>query len=96
MKKMVAAFAEIGIPQVRSDANFILLLMPSEHFALDFNRACLDRGLIVRHVRSFGIANGIRINTGTDDETNFAIRVIEQVYHPLMHAAPGLASHVES
>ncbi len=95
MQRMVKAFAEIGIRQVHSDANFILLLMPSEQFALDFNLACLDRGLIVRNVRSFGIPNGIRINTGTDDETNFAVHVIDEVYHALMKSAPEFASHVE-
>ncbi len=95
MKRMVKAFTEIGIPQVRSDANFILLLLPNEQLALDFNSACLDRGLIVRHVRSFGIPNGIRINTGTDDETTFAIDVIGDVYHSLMKTAAGVASPME-
>ncbi len=47
MKRMVKAFTEIGIPQVRSDANFILLLLPNEQLALDFNlrlsRSRIDR-----------------------------------------------------
>lgn len=95
MARMRTAFAEIGIPQVPSEANFILLLMPSEQFASDFNLACLDRGLIVRHVRAFGIPNGIRINTGTDEETTFALGVIEDVYHSLLKATPDLAPHSE-
>jgi histidinol-phosphate aminotransferase len=95
MKRMVKAFAETGIQQVPSDANFILLLMPSEQFAVDFNLGCLDRGLIVRHVRSFGIPNGIRINTGTDDETNFAVHVVDDVYHAVMKTAPDFASQLE-
>jgi histidinol-phosphate aminotransferase len=78
--RMAERFAELGIEQVHSDANFILLLMPSEPFAVQFNLACLDEGLIVRHVRAFGIPNGIRINTGTDEETEFALNVVAKVY----------------
>ena len=80
LARMAKRFGELGIEQVHSDANFILLLMPTEEFAIRFNLECLNHGLIVRHVRSFGIANGIRINTGTDDETDFALKVVEEVY----------------
>ncbi len=83
LKKMVKKFTELGIQQVRSFANFILLLMPSEKFAADFYEECLGRGLIVRHVKAFGIPNGIRINTGTDEETTFALDIIETVYKNL-------------
>jgi histidinol-phosphate aminotransferase len=78
--RMAQRFAELGLDQVDSEANFILLLMPSEEFAAQFNVACLNEGLIVRHVRSFGVPNGIRINTGTDEETEFALKVVEKVY----------------
>ncbi len=80
LARMARRFGELGIEQVHSDANFILLLMPTEEFAVRFNLECLNHGLIVRHVRSFGIPNGIRINTGTDDETDFALRMVEEVY----------------
>ncbi|HVP06239.1 MAG TPA: histidinol-phosphate transaminase [Candidatus Acidoferrum sp.] len=80
LSRMRARFAEIGIDQVPTHANFILLLMPSEQFAVEFNQACLVRGLIVRHVKSFGVPNGIRINSGTDDETEFALEVIGDEY----------------
>ncbi len=39
-----------------------------------------NRGLILRHVNTFGIPNGIRINSGTDEETEFALNVIGEVY----------------
>jgi hypothetical protein len=35
-------------------------------------------------VNTFGINNGIRINSGTDDETEFALQVIEEVFAILM------------
>ncbi len=78
-----AAFGELGIRQVPTAANFILLIMPSEECAVEFFEACLNRGLIVRHVSVFGIPEGIRINSGTDDETRFAIAVIRELWPEL-------------
>ncbi len=93
MARMRSKFSELGISQVHSEANFILLLMPSEKFAVEFNQACLNRGLIVRHVKSFGVPNGIRINTGTDDETTFALDVIADVYTHLLEASQPVSPH---
>ncbi len=78
--KMKTKFDELGIKQVKTSANFIMILMPSEEFAGCFYENCLKRGLIVRHVKPFGIPNGIRINSGTEDETTIALEIIEQVY----------------
>jgi histidinol-phosphate aminotransferase len=64
-------------------ANFILILFESEEIAAAFNEICLENGLIVRHVKSFGLPEAIRINSGTDDETEFAIEVIKKVYEQL-------------
>ena len=86
-----AAFRELRIFQVPTAANFILLILPTETFAADFFERCLDRGLIVRHVPAFGIPKGIRINSGTDEETSFAIDVIRDVYPALLekhHVSP--------
>lgn len=73
----------LDIKYVPTTANFLLLLMPSEEFAQMFFQECLNRGLIVRHVVGFGIPEGVRINSGTIDETEFALEVIEEVYEKL-------------
>ena len=83
LARMIQTFSELGIEQVESAANFILILFPSEEFAFEFNEECLNRGLILRHVKSFGIPNGIRINSGTMDETDFALNVIKEIYPAL-------------
>ncbi len=75
--------AEIGIEQVETAANFILTLMPDAKFAARFCKECLNHGLILRHVDTFGIARGVRINSGTMDETEFALSVIGDVYRKL-------------
>ncbi len=80
LKKMQRLFDELEIKQVPTAANFILILFPTEEMTAAFNQECLNRGLILRHVNTFGIPNGIRINSGTEDETEFAIAVIREVY----------------
>jgi histidinol-phosphate aminotransferase len=74
-------FDELGIDYIPTFANFYLLLFPNEEFTTEFNNECLNRGLILRHVNTFGIPNGIRINSGTIEETDFALQVIEEVYN---------------
>jgi len=85
LQQMSSCFRELGIKQIETTANFILLLMPSDEFAVRFNDECLNRGLILRHVVGFGIPNGIRINSGTLDETKFALDIIRNVYPALLN-----------
>ena len=80
---MKLKFDSIGISYLPTSANFFLLLLLSEEFAEQFNEECLIRGLILRHVKSFGIPNGIRINSGTMEETEFALKIIEEVFDKL-------------
>lgn len=82
--RMEQKFDELGIKRIKTYCNSILLLMPNEAFAEQFFLRCLDRGLIVRHVKSFGIPEGIRINSGTADETSFALDIIAEVYPQLV------------
>ena len=84
LDKMITKFDELGIRQVPTAANFILLIFPSEEFTSELNEECLNRGLILRHVKSFGIPNGIRINSGTMEETDFALKIISDVYSKLL------------
>ncbi len=77
-------FDELSIMYLSTSANFLLLLFADEDYTIKFNEECLKKGLILRHVKSFGIPNGIRINSGTVDETEFAINVISQVQNQLI------------
>lgn len=83
LKRFREVFDKIDIKYLSSSANFLLMIFPTEEYAINFNMECLKKGLILRHVNSFGISNGIRINSGTDDETEFAIEVISQVQNIL-------------
>ncbi|MCH8325262.1 MAG: histidinol-phosphate transaminase [Bacteroidetes bacterium] len=84
LKKFKQIFDELSIKFLPSSANFLLMLFTDEEYTAKFNDECLKKGLILRHVKSFGIPNGIRINSGTDEETEFAINVISQVQNQLL------------
>jgi histidinol-phosphate aminotransferase len=81
LELMGKKFNDLGIDYIHTSANFYLLIFPDEEFAAEFNNQCLNRGLILRHVNTFGIPNGIRINSGTLEETEFALQVLEEVYN---------------
>lgn len=81
LELMGKKFNDLGIDYVPTSANFYLLVFPDEEFTAEFNNQCLNRGLILRHVNTFGIPNGIRINSGTLEETEFALQVLEEVYN---------------
>jgi histidinol-phosphate aminotransferase len=87
-------FDRLGITYAPTWANFIMLVMPNEQFAMAFYNACLDLGLIVRPLGSFGIPQGIRINSGTTEETTFAISAIEKAY-PVLLAQFNLPSSIK-
>lgn len=84
LEMMKRKFDELGIEYVPTSANFFMLLFPTEEFTVEFNSECLNRGLILRHVDTFGIPNGIRINSGTIEETEFAMQIIEEIFGKLV------------
>ena len=77
-------FDKLNIPYTDTRANFYMLIFPDEKIAGQFNLGCMNLGLILRHVNSFGVPNGVRINSGTIEETEFAIKIIEKVYKNLI------------
>ncbi|MFZ0455040.1 MAG: histidinol-phosphate transaminase [Ignavibacteriaceae bacterium] len=79
LKMMEEKFKELEINYIPTSANFFLLTFPEENYAKRFNLECLNRGLILRYLDSFGISNGVRINSGTIEETDFALNVISEV-----------------
>lgn len=79
LEQLKKFFDSVGIEYVESSANFLLSLFEDESLALEFTTGCLEQGLILRHVASFGIPNGVRINSGTIAETAFAIDIMRSV-----------------
>ena len=83
LELMEQKFKELEIDYIPTSANFLLLLFPDKDYAEKFNAECLNRGLILRYLDSFGIENGVRINSGTKEETDFALNIISEVQNLL-------------
>ena len=76
-------FQNLRITTLETTSNFLLLHLGSHQKAATFTQKCLDQGLILRHTDAFGIPEGVRINSGTLEETQFAIEIISKVYPTL-------------
>jgi histidinol-phosphate aminotransferase len=76
---MKKKFKQLKLQIVETAANFYLLVFKDQQEAATFTARCMDHGLILRHVIAFGIPNAVRINSGTDEETDFALEVIAKV-----------------
>lgn len=83
MTAMKNTLTKTGIQFAGGEANFLLMLFPDEQFAASLHAECLNRGLILRHCNHFGIPNAIRINSGTLEETKFALECITDLYETI-------------
>ena len=79
LEKMRVTFDQLGVRYVPTATNFLMLLFDNEKLAVDFHEACLDEGLILRYLKPFGFSNAVRINSGNEEETEFALEVIAKV-----------------
>lgn len=84
LERMKNKFEELGIEYVPTSANFYLMLFNDQETSIKFNEECLNSGLILRPVNTFGIPIGIRINSGTEEETSFALEVIERITNNIL------------
>ncbi|HZW39853.1 MAG TPA: histidinol-phosphate transaminase [Ignavibacteriaceae bacterium] len=83
LNKFREFFEENNIVYIETAANFYLFLLKDEIVTSEFVMSCMEKGLILRHVKNFGIPNGIRINSGNEFETEFAIEVMSEVLDEL-------------
>lgn len=79
LNKLREFFEENNIEYIETAANFYLFLLKDENITSEFVMSCMEKGLILRHVKNFGIYNGIRINSGNEFETEFAIEIMCEV-----------------
>ena len=64
----IAALGNAGLRAVPSKANFILVLFEGKLTAEVAYKGLMDRGYIVRWLPNQGLAHGLRITIGTEDE----------------------------
>ncbi len=61
-------FDRHGVGYVKSAANSVLMVSDGQQQAEDFTQKMLEEGVILRHVKAFGLPDCIRITVGTGKE----------------------------
>lgn len=79
LEKLKKAFDDRNIQRTDGKANFIMITLDNEEMATRFASESLERGFVVRPLPMFGLPNCIRINSGTDEQTDRAIKVFNEV-----------------
>jgi histidinol-phosphate aminotransferase len=75
-----AALDNLGVPYVRSEANFFMVDVGScGHSADDIFKRLLPLGVIVRPMTSYGYPRHIRVNIGIREENMRFLEALEQV-----------------
>jgi histidinol-phosphate aminotransferase len=77
---LTSGLEEIGIPVVPSQANFVMAVLPGEQEASRIFEELLAQGVIVRPLKAFGLANCLRISTGTDEDNARCIEAFRRSY----------------
>jgi histidinol-phosphate aminotransferase len=72
--------AELGMQVVPSEANFVMVVLPSEQDANRIFEELLSQGVVVRPLASFGLPHCVRISTGTDEDNRLAVDAMRRVY----------------
>ena len=78
LKFLTDALREMGLTVVPSEANFVMIVLPGPEQAVQLNRELLPQGIIVRPLASFGLANCVRISTGTDEDNQHCAEAIQK------------------
>jgi len=75
-----AAFRELGLQVVPSDANFVMLVLPGPEQAAHLTQELLMQGIIVRPLAAFGLPHCVRISTGTDEDNQLCVDAMKRTF----------------
>ena len=69
----------LGVNFIPSATNFITTIWESEDIAIMLTNSLLEKGVIVRHLTSFGWPNYIRVSIGLEEENNKFIQSLKEI-----------------
>jgi len=76
---LTGALREMGFEVVPSEANFVMVPMLGEEQAAKFTQDLLEQGIVIRPLTAFGLAQCVRISTGTDEENQLCVEAIRRI-----------------
>ena len=78
MRTVTRALTDMGIEFAPSEANFVMTIWPSQQVAEGIALRLAQAGIIVRPLSQFGVANGIRITIGSDEQNEMLISALHR------------------
>ena len=78
-ERLLRRLPELGCTVWPSQANFVMFHPPVQAGVVC--EELLKRGIIVRHLKSFGLPGHIRVNVGTGPETEAFLKALEEILH---------------
>ncbi len=83
IRYLTNAFREMDLTVVPSEANFLMLALSSEEQAAGLVEDLLQQGVVVRHLKSFGLPKCIRVSTGTDEQNRVCGEAFQKALQPV-------------
>ncbi len=68
-----------GFETLPSEANFVMVAMENDEAAARMVQGLVERGVIVRHLATFGMPDCVRISIGTEEENAFLLETLSRV-----------------
>jgi histidinol-phosphate aminotransferase len=72
--------SDAGFTVVPSEANFVMVVLPSEQEANRYFEELLAQGVIVRPLKAFGLPECLRVSTGADEDTHLCVDAFRRIY----------------
>jgi histidinol-phosphate aminotransferase len=79
LRLLADALAEMGLNVVRSEANFVMVVLADAVQAAGAVEDLLTQGIIVRLLTAFGLPQCLRISTGTDEDNQRCLAAMYKV-----------------
>ena len=79
MAKVEKVFKNFNLSYIPSSANFITLVLDSEKQASLFVRQFLENGVILRHLKAFGLPECVRVTIGKGSEMDVFIHKLDSI-----------------
>jgi histidinol-phosphate aminotransferase len=80
LRYLTEGLQSLGLTVVPSQANFVMTVLDTEQNASRIFEDLLSQGVVVRPLKAFGLANCIRVSTGTDEDNRLCIEAWRRSY----------------
>ncbi len=79
-KQLVDGLQNLGCQTYKSHANFIMFEPPKPHDAFNVFELLLQKGIIIRPLKSYALPHLLRISVGTEKENNMVLAHLTEIF----------------